>query len=71
MMVPINGSELLHLSHNHPDFTQLTLEGAIMITEEDFDAASEASPEMAFVRLERKFRAVYEKKIEESDNGNT
>ncbi len=42
-----------------------------MITEEDFDAASEASPEMAFVRLERKFRAVYEKKIEESDNGNT
>jgi hypothetical protein len=28
-----------------------------MITEEDFDAASEASPEMAFVRLERKFRA--------------
>jgi hypothetical protein len=42
-----------------------------MITEEDFDAASEGSPEMAFVRLERKFRTVYEQNIENSDNGNT
>ena len=39
-----------------------------MITEEDFDAASEVSPEMAFVRLERKFRAAYEKNIENSDS---
>lgn len=40
-----------------------------MITEEEFEVASEASPEMAFVRLERKFRAVYEKNLEASDNG--
>jgi hypothetical protein len=39
-----------------------------MITEEDFDAASDVSPEMAFVRLERKFRAAYEKNIEGSDS---
>jgi hypothetical protein len=38
-----------------------------MITEEDFDAASEAAPDMALVRLERKFRAAYEKNIEHSD----
>lgn len=42
-----------------------------MITEEDFEAASESSPDMAFVRLERKFRAVYEQNIESSDNGNS
>ena len=40
-----------------------------MITEEDFDGAADVSPEMAFVRLERKFRAAYEKKIEGNDNG--
>jgi hypothetical protein len=39
-----------------------------MITEEDFDAASDASPEMAFVRLERKFRAAYERNVEGSDS---
>ena len=39
-----------------------------MIAEEDFDAASDVSPEMAFVRLERKFRASYEKNIEGNDN---
>lgn len=39
-----------------------------MITEEDFDTASDGSPEMAFVRLERKFRAAYEKNIENNDN---
>jgi hypothetical protein len=39
-----------------------------MISEEDFDAASDVSPEMAFVRLERKFRAAYEKNIENNDN---
>jgi hypothetical protein len=40
-----------------------------MIDEEDFEVASDGSPEMAFVRLERKFRAVYEKELE-SANGN-
>jgi hypothetical protein len=39
-----------------------------MITEEDFDGAADVSPEMAFVRLERKFRAAYEKNIEGNDN---
>jgi hypothetical protein len=39
-----------------------------MITEEDFDGAADVSPEMAFVRLERKFRAAYEKNIENNDN---
>lgn len=39
-----------------------------MITEEDFQAASEASPEMAFVRLERKFRAAYETNLSNSDS---
>lgn len=39
-----------------------------MITEEDFDAASEVSPEMAFVRLERKFRAVLESNLESSQS---
>jgi hypothetical protein len=39
-----------------------------MITEEDFDGAADVSPEMAFVRLERKFRAAYEKNIGGNDN---
>lgn len=39
-----------------------------MISEEDFDAASESSPELAFVRLERRFRSAYEKNIEGSDS---
>jgi hypothetical protein len=39
-----------------------------MITEEDFEAASDASPEMAFVRLERKFRAAYESNLGSSDS---
>jgi hypothetical protein len=39
-----------------------------MITEEDFDGAADVSPEMAFVRLERKFRAAYEKNIEGNDS---
>ncbi|WP_315766672.1 MULTISPECIES: hypothetical protein [unclassified Bradyrhizobium] len=39
-----------------------------MITEEDFDGVADVSPEMAFVRLERKFRAAYEKNIEGNDN---
>jgi hypothetical protein len=39
-----------------------------MITEEEFEAASDASPDMAFVRLERNFRAVYETNIVASDN---
>jgi hypothetical protein len=39
-----------------------------MITEEEFEAASDGSPEMAFVRLERKFRAAYEKNLETSDS---
>jgi hypothetical protein len=39
-----------------------------MITEEEFEAASDASPAMAFVRLERKFRAAYEKNLETSDS---
>jgi hypothetical protein len=38
-----------------------------MIAEEDFDAASETSADVAFVRLERKFRAAYEKNLESSD----
>ena len=31
-----------------------------MITEDDFAVAADVSPEMAFVRLERKFRDAYE-----------
>src|SRR5260221_14565739 len=42
--------------------------GLEMITEEDFAVASEESPEMAFVRLERKFRAAYENNIENSNS---
>ncbi len=37
-----------------------------MIAEEDFDCAADESEEMAFVRLERKFREVYEQKIADS-----
>lgn len=40
-----------------------------MIAEEDFNAASDPSPEMAFVRLERKFRASYEKNLEGNGDG--
>jgi hypothetical protein len=39
-----------------------------MINEEDFDVASDPSKEMAFIRLERKFRATYEINIEKSDS---
>jgi hypothetical protein len=39
-----------------------------MISEEDFAAASDGTPEMAFVRLERKFRSVYETNLKQSDS---
>src|SRR5262245_9941295 len=41
-----------------------------MIPEEDFDAASEGSPELAFVRLERRFRAAYEQNLRNAENDN-
>ncbi len=37
-----------------------------MISEKDFAVASVDSPEMAFVRLERRFRAAYEANLENS-----
>jgi hypothetical protein len=37
-----------------------------MIKEEDFAGAAEVSSEMAFVRLERKFRAVYQNNLNDS-----
>jgi hypothetical protein len=43
------------------------LEGLEMISEEDFDVAAERSKEMAFIRLERKFRAAYEESLEKAD----
>ena len=39
---------------------------SVMITEEDYEAALDTSPEMAFVRLERKYRAAYEANLENS-----
>jgi hypothetical protein len=39
-----------------------------MIQEEDFADASEVSPEMAFVRLERKFRSVFQNNINDSQS---
>jgi hypothetical protein len=41
-----------------------------MIKEEDFAAAADGPPDMAFVRLERKFREILERNLEESQNGN-
>jgi hypothetical protein len=38
-----------------------------MISEEDFDVAAEPSVEMAFIRLERKFRTTYEVNLRDSD----
>jgi hypothetical protein len=42
-----------------------------MITEEDFLAVADCPPDLAFVRLERKFREMLENNLERSDNGNT
>ncbi|MCK1457083.1 hypothetical protein IVB34_01575 [Bradyrhizobium sp. 2] len=42
-----------------------------MITEEDFLAAANCPPDLAFVRLERKFREMLENNLEQSNNGNT
>jgi hypothetical protein len=42
-----------------------------MITEEDFMAVADCPPDLAFVRLERKFREMLETNLERSDNGNT
>jgi hypothetical protein len=39
-----------------------------MISEEEFDVAADVSPELAFVRLERKFRAAYEANLSTSDS---
>jgi hypothetical protein len=39
-----------------------------MITEEDFAAAADGPPDMAFVRLERKFRQILEQNLEESQS---
>lgn len=38
-----------------------------MISEEDFDVVSDPSPEMAFIRLERKFRTNYEANLDNVD----
>lgn len=38
-----------------------------MISEEDFDVAADPSVDMAFIRLERKFRTTYEANLENSD----
>jgi hypothetical protein len=46
-------------------------EEAWMINEEDFSSVAEVSPEMAFVRLERKFRHVLEQNLEGSQNNMT
>lgn len=40
-----------------------------MITEEDFAAAVDCPPDLAFVRLERKFREVLERNLEDSQSG--
>ncbi len=37
-----------------------------MIKEEDFAAAADGPPDMAFVRLERKFREILEQNLEGS-----
>ena len=42
-----------------------------MIREEDFAAAADCPPDMAFVRLERKFRETLEANLENSQNGNS
>ena len=42
-----------------------------MITEEDFLAVADCPPDLAFVRLERKFREMLESNIEHSNNMNT
>jgi hypothetical protein len=41
-----------------------------MIKEEDFAAAADGPPDMAFVRLERKFREILERNLEDSQSGN-
>jgi len=41
-----------------------------MIKEEDFAAAADVPPDMAFVRLERKFREILEENLESSQSGN-
>ena len=41
-----------------------------MITEDDFLAAADCPPDLAFVRLERKFREMLESNLESSQNGN-
>ena len=41
------------------------------LKEENFDAASDGPADMAFVRLERKYREVLEKNLAESDNNNS
>ncbi len=42
-----------------------------MITEEDFLAVADCPPDLAFVRLERKFRETLEGNLETSQNGQT
>ncbi|MEJ2626141.1 MAG: hypothetical protein P8Z80_16925 [Pseudolabrys sp.] len=39
-----------------------------MISEEDYAAAADAPPELAFVRLERKFREILERNLEHADS---
>ncbi|MDI3562543.1 hypothetical protein [Bradyrhizobium sp. Arg816] len=40
-----------------------------MIKEEDFAAAADCPPDMAFVRLERKFREILERDLEDTQSG--
>jgi hypothetical protein len=46
------------------------MKGGQMIKEEDFAAAADVPPDMAFVRLERKFREILEENLESSQSGN-
>lgn len=42
-----------------------------MITEEDFAAAADCPPDMAFVRLERKFREILERNLEDTQSASS
>jgi hypothetical protein len=46
------------------------MKGGQMIKAEDFAAAADVPPDMAFVRPERKFREILEENLESSQSGN-
>src|SRR5579863_9585221 len=67
--MPVVKREAALVIQPHPPDFSPNRRGSTMIKEEDFAAAADGPPDIAFVRLERKFREILEQNLEASQSG--